>query len=535
MTNPTVQTTHGPIFGTLRDGIAIFRGIPYGGRVDGDRRWLPPVPADDWTVCRDCTKNGPIAVQFGTSISGSGDFGVYFSGNRPEKFNCDTEVQDENCLVLNVLTPDCDDQKRPVLVYLHGGGFASGSGSLVLGADDWCREENLVVVGVNHRLNVFGALHLGELDPKYAESGMCGMLDLVLALEWVRDNIAAFGGDPARVTIMGESGGGGKVNNLIAMPRAKGLFRAAIVESGSGAPGRTSREQATGTARALLAALGLEETQLDRLLTLPAQEILQASAKVGNMSFGPCADEINLMYNPEGAYIECDPSLPLLVGAAEEEMAAFADPSDLSWEGLRDKLLEPYYAAKEEEETAGEKLQTTDAAGRKLWFPKLPARRLLLGGNPCTPENVDAIIAGFRVNDTKGVSPEHIYYQITSMCGLGGGAYEQAMAKARKGIAPVYHYFFTFDAPHPRYPEHRYAWHTADLPLQMRVVAYPVCEQISRDMAHAWAAFIRSGSPSTPELPWPVFSAERAETMVLDTPCRVVSDPTRPHREALAR
>lgn len=538
MNSQVVQTTHGPIIGEVRDGIAVFRGIPYGDRVDGNRRWLPPEPAANWQELRDCSsKNGPIAVQLGTSISGSGDFGAYFSGNHPEKFKCETEVQDENCLVLNVLTPGCDAANRPVLVYLHGGGFATGSGSLVLGADDWCREENLVVVGVNHRLNVFGALHLGELDPKYAESGMCGMLDLVLALEWVRDNIAAFGGDPAQVTIMGESGGGGKVNNLLAMPRARGLFRAAIVESGSSAPGRTSKEEATETARALLEVLGLQENQLEQLLTIPAQEILQASVKVGNMGFGPCADGINLMHNPAGEFIECDPSLPLLVGASEEEMAAFVEPMDLSWETLREKLLEPYYAAQAERAEAAEtKSQTTDADGKKLWAPKMPARRPSMGGSPCTPENVDAMIAAFRAIDTKGVDPDHIYYQIVSMGGmLGGGAYQQAMAKAKKGQAPVYHYFFTFDAPHPRHPEHRYAWHTADLPLQMRVVAHEDCEPISRDMAHAWAAFIRSGSPSTPELAWPPFTVEQAETMVLDVPCRVEKDPTRAHREALAR
>jgi len=535
MTKPIVQTTYGPIFGEVRDGISIFRGIPYGGRVDGDRRWLPPITPDAWTEVRDCTKNGPIAVQFGTSISGSGDFGVYFSGNQPEKFNCDSEVQDENCLVLNVLTPGCDDAKRPVLVYIHGGGFASGSGSLVLGADDWCREEDLVVVGINHRLNVFGALHLGELDPKYAESGMCGMLDCVLALEWVRDNIAAFGGDPAKVTIMGESGGGGKVNNLIAMPKAKGLFRAAIVESGSGAPGRTSKEQATELARVLLAELNVAEDELDKLLTIPAQEILKASTKVGGMGFGPCADEINLMYNPEGKYIECDPTLPLMVGASEEEMAAFAEPSNMTWDDLREKLLEPYYAAQAEAQAAEEEIQTTDANGKKLWSPRRPSRGPLGGAN-CTPENVDAIIAGFRAIDKKGVSPDHLYFQINSMGGaLGSGAYLQAMAKAKKGLAPVYHYFFTFDAPHPRHPEQRYAWHTADLPLQMRVVAWPECEQISKDMAHAWAAYIRTGDPGTPELPWPAFTVENAETMVLDSPCRVEKDPTKPHREVLAK
>lgn len=530
--NPVVRVGQGLIRGENREGVAIFRGIPYGAPCDGARRFLPPLPAARWDGVRDCTKNGPIAVQFGTSISGSGDFGTYFSGGKPELFRCDDEVQDENCLVLNVLTPGLDDKKRPVLVYLHGGGFATGSGSLVLGADPWVREEDLVVVGINHRLNVFGALHLGAFDPKYAESGMAGMLDCVLALEWVRDNIAAFGGDPAKVTIMGESGGGGKVNNLIAMERARGLFRAAIVESGSGAPGRTSIEDATALAQALLDELGVPNDQLEQLQSIPAQEILQASGRLGAiMGFGPVADGINLPYNPAGVYLEADPSLPLLVGSSEEEMAAFADPTPggLSWDQLREKLLAPSRAAEAEASEA----ETPDD-GKKRWAPK--GKRPSMGGTDwITEDNVDAIIAAFRAIDRKGVDPEHIYYQIVSMGGpLGGGAFLQALAKAEKGCAPVYAYFFTFDAPHPRHPSLRFAWHTADLPLQMRVVAYADCEQISREMAHAWAAYIRTGSPSTEELPWPAFTATGRETMVLDTPCRVENDPTRPYRDALA-
>lgn len=531
--NPVVRVGQGQIRGENRDGVAIFRGIPYGAACDGARRFLPPLPAEPWEGIRDCTKNGPIAVQFGTSISGSGDFGAYFSGGKPELFRCDEEVQDENCLVLNVLTPGLDDKKRPVLVYIHGGGFASGSGSLVLGADPWVREEDIVVVGINHRLNVFGALHLGAFDAKYAESGMAGMLDCVLALEWVRDNIAAFGGDPAKVTIMGESGGGGKVNNLIAMERARGLFRAAIVESGSGAPGRTSIEDATALAQALLDKLGVPNDQLERLQTIPAQEILQASAQLGAfMGFGPVADGINLPYNPEGVYLEVDPTLPLLVGSSEEEMAAFAEPTPggLSWAQLRDKLLAPSRAAAAEADS-----ETETADGKKLWSPKINRRRPSMGGTDwITEENVDAVIAAFRAIDKKGVDPEHLYYQIGSMGGpLGGGAFLQALAKAEKGQAPVYAYFFTFDAPHPRHPSLRFAWHTSDLPLQMRVVAHADCEQISREMAHAWAAYIRTGSPSTAELPWPAFTAANRETMVLDTPCRVENDPTRPYREAI--
>lgn len=540
MTNyPYVQTTHGTIVGEWRRDIAIFRGIPYGGRVDQERRWMPAQPAENWDGVRDCTKNGPIAVQYGTSISGSGDFGVYFSGRKPELFGCENEIQSENCLVLNVLTPGLDKKKRPVLVYIHGGGFASGSGTLVLGADTWCREEDLVVVGINHRLNVFGSLHLGALDEKYRESGMCGMLDIVLALEWVRDNIAAFGGDPEKVTIMGESGGGGKVNNLIAMERAKGLFRSAIVESGSGAPGRLSKEDATENTRKLLHYLGLEDHEWKTLLTLPASVILEASVKcgVGGFCFGPCADEINLPYNAEGHYIEADPTLPLLVGSSEEEIGAFVEPKmQFTWDDLREELLSDYYAAREEAKAAAElQIETTDENGNKLWSANIKNAkpRGISALENVTPENVDAIIAAFRAADHENVDPQHMLLRIRSMGShMGAGAFEQAMEKAAKGQAPVYHYLIAFDAPHPRSPEHRYAWHTADLPLQMRIVPYLECEQVSQEMAHAWAAFIRTGTPTTENLVWPAFTTDRREVMVFDRITRVEQDPTKAYRQA---
>lgn len=541
MDYPYVNTTHGMIVGQWRQEIAIFRGIPYGGRVDRERRWMTALPAENWEGVRDCTKNGPIAVQYGTSISGSGDFGVFFSGRQPELFGCDEEVQNENCLVLNVLTPGLDNKKRPVLVYMHGGGFASGSGTLVLGADQWCREEDLVVVGVNHRLNVFGSLHLGAFDETYKESGMCGILDLVLALEWVRDNIAAFGGDPDKVTIMGESGGGSKVNALLAMERAKGLFRGAIVESGSGVPGTLSKAQTTENTHLLLKYLGIDEKDWKQLLTLPASVILEASVKcgVGGMGFGPCADGINLAYNANGEYVEADPSLPLLVGASEEETAAFVDPKErFSWEDLRKQLLADYFDELKQPAPTDSVVETKDKEGNKLWSPRIPknGRKGLGYLDGVTPENVDDIIAAFRRADQENIDPQHMLLRIQSMGSfLGQGAFRQAMAKYKKGRGPVYSYLVAFDAPHPRFPEHRYAWHTADLPLQMRIVPYLECEKVSREMAHAWAAFIRTGSPSTSELPWPPFTKEKRETMVFDNVTQVKIDPTLAYRKAFGK
>ncbi len=524
-TAPVVRTSSGAVLGENREGVAVFRGIPYGGDVSGENRFLPAEPAAPWEGVRDCTTNGPIAVQFGTSISGSADFGDYFSGGHPEKFGCEKEVQGENCLVLNVLTPGLDEGKRPVVVYIHGGGFATGSGTLVLGADQWVREEDLVVVGVNHRLNVFGYLNLGAYDPAYSASGMAGILDLVLALRWVRDNIASFGGDPEKVTIMGESGGGGKVNHLLALKEATGLFRAAIVESGSGAPSTLSPEAAWLTAKGLLDKLGIPEEDWKKLLEIPAQDLLQATADF-SMSFSPSGDEEHLPYNAAGEYWEANPALTLLVGASADEVAAFDDPEPLTWEQLRQRLVG------EGEETFPEISPGQDEKGRRNWGAKLSGRKGGLDGTPgITPDNVDQAIAIFR-ELSPDADPYHILMRIRSQCGpLGAGAYQQEISKAAKGQGAVYGYYVTFQAPHPRHPEQRFAWHTADLPLQMRVVAYKSCEKVSEAMAHAWAAFIRTGSPSTPELSWPPFTLEEKKVLVFGDHPHVESDPTAPYRE----
>lgn len=503
--NPVVTTTHGKVMGENRNGIAIFRGIPYGGDCDGEQRFLPPGSAPDWIGVRDCTVNGNYAIQFGKDIVSTDDFGPYFNGGQPELFGVDNQKQNENCLVLNVLTPGVDQKKRSVVVYIHGGGFATGSGTLVLGADRWVLEEDLVVVGVNHRLNVFGYLYLGSFDKRYAESGMAGMLDIVLALQWVQKNIAVFGGDPGNVTIMGESGGGMKVSTLMAMPKAKGLFAKAIVESGSSPVGRVSIEEGTGLTRKLLQSLGLKENEWSKLLTIPAFELLQGTAAIDNnqesvLLFSPVADNINLKYQSEDKFAAPDISMdiPLLVGSSEDELTAFLPVKeiDVSEDSLRDKLLE---------------------------FSKIGK----MGTKGCiTEQNVDELICAFQEFDGKHLSPSDLFLNIISQVSfLGGGSYYQAISKVSQGGAPVYFYLIKYDAPHPVHPELRYSWHTADLPLQMRIVRYKDCEEASRKMAHCWAAFIRSGNPSTDEINWLPFTNEYKETMIIDNIWSMQIDP----------
>ncbi len=494
---PVAKTTSGSISGENRDGIAIFRGIPYGGPCEGDARFKEPQPPTSWDGVRDCTQNGPYAIQTGTSISGDpSGLGTYFNGGHPELFGVKDEKQGENCLVLNVLTPGLDKGKRPVLFYIHGGGFATGSGTLVLGADKLAREENLVIVGVNHRLNVFGYLYLGALDPDYASSGMAGMLDLVLALQWVKDNIENFGGDPDNVTIMGESGGGAKVSTLLAMEKAKGLFNKAIVESGSGIVGTYSTRNAADATLRLLSNLGIDPSEWKQILSLPAKDILAASASI---PMTPVADNINLTYSDNNTFQAYDVSknIPLLVGASEDEQGVFVQVNqlDVNENNLRERII-----------------------------ADIPS---------VTEDNADKVLAAFEKANIKGDAPWHTYVKIESLGGfLGGGAFPQALAKANQNGAPVYQYLVRYDAHSVVDPSYRCSWHTADLPLQMRIVLHPEAEQVSKTYAHAWAAFARTGSPSTESLPWPEFSEENPYVMVFDDETHIESDPLKEIRNA---
>ncbi len=506
---PIADTVYGKVCGENRKGIAVFRGIPYGGGSGGQKRFLAPEAAKAWEGIRDCRKNGFYAPQLGTSISGDIILGAYFSGGHPEKFGCGEEKQGEDCLVLNVLTPGCDNRKRPVVVYIHGGGFATGSGTLVLGADEWVREEDIVVVGVNHRLNIFGYLYLGEIDDRYRDSGVAGLLDLVLALEWVQDNIRNFGGDPGNVTIMGESGGGAKVSMLLAMKEAQGLFHKAIVESGSVPIGKKNRKEAVEQTRRLLKQLKVPEDHLELLWEKSIGELLEAMEEAGDtkaMDFIPVADETHLL--PHRGYVapEGSEKIPLLTGTSEDELAVFLDIrllDEITWENM------------------AEYLQKTAEA----WMPLYCLDK----------DNIPVVIERFRGLDKKEENPGHLFAKIVSqISALGSGSYYQAMTKAGQE-APVYHYVVSYDVPHPavadgenignNYGKHSYAWHTADLPLQMRIVLHPECEEISRYMAHAWAAFIRSGNPSTEDIIWEPFTREGKKTMVISEKCYMQYDP----------
>ena len=327
---PIALTTAGKVRGRVDQGINVFKGIPYGADTS-TRRFQPPVPPESWIGVRDALEFGPMAPQPRPPESS------FFPSPRSGT------LISEDCLYLNVWTPALrDGHKRPVMVYIHGGGYTTGSANLDLyDGERLCRRGDVVVVTLNHRLNLFGYLYLGELGgPEYAASGNVGMLDLVLALKWVRDNIAEFGGDPHAVMIFGQSGGGAKCATLMAMPSARGLFQRVVTLSGQQLTGRT-RAHATATARAVLATLHLTPDRLEALKTIPMEQLVAATQA---QSFAPVTDGGVLPrdpFAPDASPLSAD--IPMMIGNTHDEttlLIGAGDPStfNLAWESLPAKL-----------------------------------------------------------------------------------------------------------------------------------------------------------------------------------------------------
>lgn len=496
---PVVETTHGKIVGENRDRVAVFRGIPYGGPCSREHRFMAPVEAEGWSGVKDCTRNGPICVQPGESIAASKNFRYFFTGGHPEKFGVKYETQNEDCLVLNVVTPGLDRASRPVMVYFHGGGFATNSGTTGIGADVFAREQDVVIVSVNHRLHIWGYLYLGAFDERFRDSGNAGSLDLLLALKWVQENISNFGGDPKNITVMGESGGAAKTNTALHMEAAKNLIHKGIVISGSMPVGKITKDKAAESAERYLYQLGIKTKELDRLFALPAEYMMQKAFDAEHfdmMEFQPVADGIHLM-PAEGDGFEpasFAKDIPLIIGASEDEMAAFCPEAsfDITDTNLRQKLLE---------------------------------RGPALGVN-VKEDNVDRVLAVFRQKNIKFDTADHLFLKIVSAAHvLCNGAYYQSLASAKANRARVYSYLNKLDVPHNYITSRKYAWHTFDLPLGLRIVPYAELEEFSKKISAAWGNFMRTGDPSVKELQWLPFTAEDKLTMVFDDVCRLEKEP----------
>jgi para-nitrobenzyl esterase len=489
-----VETTAGKVAGLTNGPVRIFKGIPYGAPTGGANRFMPPRPPAPWSGVREAAQIGPRCPQPTTP------------GLMPEEaVDLDYGPMSEDCLYLNVWTAAIDAAKRPVMVWFHGGGYAVGSGGSVrYDGSNLARKHEVVVVTVNHRLNAFGFLNLaGVGDARYAESANVGMLDIVAALEWVRGNIANFGGDPGNVTVFGESGGGGKVSTLMAMPAAEGLFHRAIAQSGVALRGITA-EASTSTARALLGQLSVEPGDLNPLQTMPFERVLAALGVARPpLGFGPVVDGRVLPrhpFDPDAPEISAE--VPMLLGSNLTERTFFPDTP-----------LDPI----------------DDAA--LLGHVK---RYTGLGD-----AEASGLIAAYRKNRS-GADNTFLYQLLSADWWMTANVTTQAERKAKLGRAPAYVYHFEKHTPVrdgklkvPHTLEIAYAFDNID--LSTAVTGTGADKQALADkMSAAWTAFARTGDPSVPGLRWVPYSAEHRAVMIIDDKPRLELDPYREERLAVS-
>ncbi len=484
---PIVETTAGKVRGVLQGGTHIFRGIPYGASTAGSNRFMPPRKPEPWTGVREAFQNGPTAPQLGGPPNP-----LILNHRQPA-------VEGEDCLVMNVFTPGVNDgRKRPVMVWLHGGGFTSGAGSAhAFDGNYLARSGDAVVVSVNHRLNIFGFLYLADAGgEKYADSGNAGLLDMVAVLEWVRDNVAHFGGNPGNVTIFGQSGGGLKISTLLAMPPAKGLFHKAIIESGSLLTG-IHRDEANKTTQRVLAKLGLQPNHVDELQKLPVDRLLSAIDNRGSapgsapFNFAPVVDGRALPRDPfDPAAPDISADVPLIVGTVNTEGTFFTQPDS------------PLFSLDE----AGMRTCLTSRFG----------------------DAADKLIDLYR-KEMPNASPSQIYFLITA---FPTAAITQAERKAAQGKAPVYMYLFAWETPVEGGKRH--SPHTVELPFVFNNVEEqpeevgngPELQPLADKVSGAWAAFAHTGNPSVAGTPkWLAYTAAERATMIINNEWKLVNDP----------
>ncbi|MEN8678023.1 MAG: carboxylesterase/lipase family protein [Alteriqipengyuania sp.] len=501
---PVVETEAGPVQGLEQGGIDAFLGVRYAAPPLGDLRFQPPAKPEAWEGIADATGYGAPCMQL---YSASGPNESEMTRRIQAIFPTSTEAKmdNEDCLFLNVWTPAAGDGgKRPVMVWFHGGGYAYGSGNWpAYNGRNLAEKGAVVVVTVNHRLNAFGYLNLAEkFGEEFAASGNVGNLDLVRSLEWVRDNIAGFGGDPENVTIMGESGGGSKVSHLMAMPAADGLFDKAVIQSGPGVFSGKPAEAADYAAK-ILDAAGVET--LDDLRNVRSDEIVEAVRKAtpsGAMGsgpqFGPIADGTIIPRDPFlPAAPEQSRDIPVLIGYNKDEMTLFVAAQP--WFGrLTEGTLSAMTGA------MGEQAVAAVAAYRKR-YPDY------------SPTHLAAIAMGTR---------------------FVRGTYLLADQQAKTASAPVYVYRLTWETPIGggmlRSP------HTLDIPLMFdnavesaALVGTGEDAQIMADMmSDAWIAFAKTGTPSSELLPeWKPYTTASRNVMELDVTPQLVDDPEKDIRE----
>lgn len=485
---PVVQTVHGPVRGRIEDGVHTFRGIRYGAPPVGPLRFRPPQPPQKWSRVFEADKFGAAAMQ------------------SPGPDAPPTETHSEDCLFLNVWAPPPGPAKRPVMVWLHGGAFAEGAAGRPTYYGDHFARDGVVLVSVNHRLNVFGFTQLPDSwGPAYRQSGLAGMLDIVQALRWVKANIARFGGDPNHVTIFGESGGGAKVSLLLGMPPAKGLFHRAIIQSGAGLDA-APRAYAQALGGALIETLGVKPGDVAGLAALDAKTIFGAQKaaieKVKDQAnkgflvdgFVPSIDGQAL---PRGPFTPgAQPwiaDVPLLIGTNRDEMTLFlaaspaiAKQTDADFE----KAVREAYPAKADQVAAALRAAHPGATPGDLTIALQTAKTFW----------IDSVTLAER--KLKQPAPVWMYRMDWDKSPAMGGKLKAAHAMELSFVFGTHENIRFFVGP-------------GDGPARMAAQMHP-----------AWVAFAKTGDPQTPVLPaWPRYDLAKRQTMIFNLESKVESDP----------
>lgn len=474
-----VTTSYGKVQGKIENGIYTWKGIPYARAPIGKLRFQPPQPPETWDGIKDCTEFGPVAYQPELPI-------MQFLGTP-------TQNMSEDCLNLNIWSPNPDDKKRPVLVWIHGGAFISGSGSSPsYDGTQFSKNGDIVVVTINYRLGILGFFHLAEIGGEnYRASGNCGLLDQIAALQWVKENIESFGGDPNRVTVFGESAGAMSIGTLLGMPAAKGLFQQAILQSGA-ASHVVSSEVATKNAERLLKILNISKENLEKLEEIPAEKLVEASNQLRMMTLIPVIDGVYIPNHPKNAIRDgVAKDINILIGTNKDEYKLFTifDPT---WKNADQKIIEGIFKGtfRKNWEKMSQKLQSNEL-NRTLY------ERLM---------NISAFInpALYLANEQTKNGGNVWMYRFD---------WESTAFNGQLGACHALEIPFVWNALHNE-------------KVELFTGYSPILGKLAQQMHQAWINFAHHGDPNNDFIPnWPKYTLDKQTTLLFNNESKIVNAP----------